>query len=131
MGAAYYITLEREIEGFHSMTDGKALIAASDKLEKVARKLQVTPLGGFVSAGAEELEDLLGEDAADVPDLPPKTWHPAKDGLKTVRALLDHVRRSPKDVKESDRVVADLEDLERILLKAEQENVKWHLSVDF
>lgn len=130
MGVAYYITLERDIDGFDSMVDGKALNAASGPLESIARQLKVRVLDEFVSAGIDDVQNLLGEDA-DVPELPPKSWHDAKEGLATIRALLGHLQRSPQDLKQADRVVADLKDFERVLARAEQEGVRWHLSVDF
>ena len=130
MGAAFFISLEREIPGLDVGVDGKALSAASDALETVAQGLNVRPLLEFFSAGAEELGDVLGEGVELPGDLPPKQFHNAEEGLKTVQALIAHCRKSPGSLKQVDRVLADLGEFERILKAAKKAGVAWHLSID-
>jgi len=130
MGAAFFISLEREIPGLDTGVDGKALSAASDALETVAKRLKVRPLLEFFSAGAEEFADLLGEGVELPGDLPPKQFHDAEEGLKTVQALMAHCRKSPGNLKQVDRILGDLGEFERILTAAKKAGVTWHLSID-
>ena len=69
MSVAYFIVLERDIEGFDPFVNGKALGHANEKaLEKLCAKLNVTPLAAFLSQDPEMLEDFLEEEDVDVPD---------------------------------------------------------------
>jgi len=127
MGGAYYISLESGIPGCDPASiDGKALNRAADALENAARTLKVRPLMDFFSAGAEELESLLGDDAGPPSDLLPRQYHSAEDGLKTVRALIGHCERDPK----LKAALEDLRGFERILAAAATNKVKWHLGID-
>ena len=128
MGSALFITLERKIKGLDTFVNGKVLSAASDRLDKVAKNLKVKLLMDFYSANPEEVEDFAG---FEVPDLLAETFFPAAEGLKTVKALREHLEENPKAVARVKDVIADLEDFERILAKASDQGVKWHLSVDY
>lgn len=64
MGAALYIALEKQIPDFDSVIDGKMLSKSEKQLASAAKRLGVRPLMEFFSTGAEEAEDLLGEDVA-------------------------------------------------------------------
>jgi hypothetical protein len=86
MGAAYYIVLEREIDGLDTMMDGKKLSRSIESLDAVAERLGVRQLSEFVSIPPEEVAEYL-EDTEGL-DLPPLKQFSAKDGLATVRALL-------------------------------------------
>jgi hypothetical protein len=121
-----YISLERKIEGFDDFVDGKAVGRAEESLEKIARKLGVTPLMEFFSASSEE----LAEFEVDLPDAPPAKFFAANEGLKTVSALRGFLEQNPKGVNDGALVLEDLRSFERVLSKAAENGVSWHLSVD-
>lgn len=123
MGAAYFIVLERKIEGLDSDIDGKWLARQAGHLDVAARELGVRPLSEFFSIDPEEAADFMEcENVADV-ELPPLQYFSAQDGLATVRALLP--RPEAKDA------IHDLKDCERILSAAAKQGIGWYLACDF
>ena len=121
MGAAYYIVLEKEIDGLETIMDGKCLSRHIDSLDSVAREVGVRPLTEFTSMDAEALADVLGDDADGI-EGPPLQQFSAQDGLATIRALLPRPEAQP--------ALHDLKDCERILTAAAQHGVGWHLEID-
>ena len=132
MGASFYISLERAIDDVDPLDiDGKAVCRASEALEALAERLKVTPLLTFYSADPSELADL----ADDLPDealaeLPPRTYFPAEDGLRTIRTLCNHLRQNPDAVPDGAEALVDLYEFEKILARAVEEDVRWHLGGD-
>lgn len=127
MGAALYIALEREIPGFDPFINGKALSQVSDQLAVIATSVGVRPLMEFFSADPDMLAEFLDEGA----EAPQQTWFPASDGLGTVRALRAHLVANPSALPKSERILADLADMERVLTTASGHGVAWCLQVDF
>ena len=127
MGAALYIALERQIPGFDPFLNGKALSQASDELDAIATSLGVRPLMEFFSADP----DMAAEFLDDGTEAPPQTWFPASDGLATICAIHAHLTANPSTMPKSDKVLADLSDMERILTTASEHGVGWSLQVDF
>ena len=124
MGAAYFIVLERKIDGLDAMIDGKLLARTSEVLDAIAPQLGVRPISEFISidpAQAAEFMEGEGMDVGDI-ELPPLKQFSAQDGLATVRALLSRPEAQP--------AIQDLRDCERILTVAAQHRVGWHLEVD-
>lgn len=121
MGAAYYIVLEKEIDGLDTLMDGKSLSRHIDSLDAAAGKLGVRPLSEFVSMDADALADVLGDDAAGI-EVPPMRQFSAQDGLATINALL----AAP----EAQVAAQDLKDCERILSAAAEHGVGWHFEID-
>ena len=117
MGAALYIVLERQIEGFNPFVNGKELSQEEEELAANARDLGVTPLMDFYSTSEEEAEE-FGFEAA------PEAWFTAEQGLATVNALLAHVQ-------DKSAVVSDLQEFARVLEEARRHQVRWHLGVDY
>jgi hypothetical protein len=124
MGAAYYIVLEREIDGLDTMMDGKSLSQHVEALDAAATKLGVKPLSEFFSMSTDELADILGDEMPGESKLPPLEQFSARDGLATVNALLAY---PPAHV---DHVVEDLKECERILKAAAEHGVGWHFQID-
>jgi hypothetical protein len=122
MGAAYYIVLEKEIEGLDTMMNGKSLSRHMKSLDKAAQELGVRPLSKFFSMSPEDLAEFMDGDIDN--KLPPLEQFSAKDGLATVKALLAH---KPIHL---DHVVEDLRECERILAVAAEHGVGWHLQID-
>jgi hypothetical protein len=108
MGSAYYIVLERDIEGLDVMMDGKRLARNIELFDAAAQNLGVRPLSEFVSIDPDEALELL--DGADDIELPELEQFSAQDGLATVRALLPLPEAQP--------AAQDLKDCERILTVA-------------
>jgi hypothetical protein len=121
MGAAYYIVLEKKIDGLDTMMDGKRLLQHIESLDLVARELGVRPLTEFTSMDADAVADVLGDDA-DGMEVPPMKQFSAQDGLATIRALLPRPEAQP--------ALHDLKDCERILSTAAQHGVGWHFQID-
>jgi hypothetical protein len=131
MGAAWFISLERKIPDFNELdVDGKSAMGAADQLDEIANKLAVTPLSEFFDASLEEMTDMFGEEAFEGIEPRESRWFAASDGLTTTRALINHVQSDPKSVLRAEGVLQDLRDFEKILKRAETEDVRWHLSAD-
>jgi len=124
MGAAYFIVLERPIDGFDTGMDGKSLSRHMESLDEAARELGVRPLSEFFSVNPEQLEEFLDAGADDIKP-PPLQQFTAEEGLATIRALTSH----PSARKTG--VAQDLEECERILNAAAQHGIGWHFEVDF
>jgi hypothetical protein len=127
MGAAYFIVLEREIDGLETGMDGKCMSRNMDALDEAARELGVRPLSEFFSADPEQLADFMEGEGVDVGDAapPPAQQFTAEDGLATIQALATHAAAS------ADGVTKDLRECERILSAASRHRVGWHFEVDF
>jgi hypothetical protein len=129
---SYYIVLEKKIPNFDVYVNGSALARDSDSLEKLARKIGVTSLLSFFSASPEEVNSLL-EEGETVESLgikvPAKKWFSAKDGLNTVRNLINHLEKSQQP--ESKQAISNLKEFERVLEAANQSGVRWHLAIDY
>ena len=122
MGAAYYIVLEKKIDGLDTMMDGKSLSQQMEFLDAAAQELGVRPLTEFISMDDDALADLLGDDAAGM-EAPSLQQFSAQAGLATVRALLPRPEAQP--------AIHDLKACERILSVAADHGVGWHLQMDF
>ena len=107
--------------------DGKAVCRASQALDALAGRLKVAPLMSFFSADPSQAADDAEEDLG---DLPPRSYFAAEDGLRTVRALCNHLRAHPDSVPDGDEALVDLFEFEKILARAVEEDVRWHLAGD-
>src|SRR2546430_1589735 len=126
MVSAYFIVLERKIDGLDTGMDGKSISRHIESLDAAARQLGVRPLSGFFSIGPEQATDFMeseGMDAGDI-ELPPLEQFTADEGLATIRALSAH------SAARAGRVMNDLQECERILSAAALHGVRWHFEVD-
>lgn len=130
MSLAWYIVPEKKVRGLDHHVNGKSLAHAPEKtLEKLFSELNVTPLMDFHSVDPEELAEFFDGDMPE--DLnTPEEWFMAADGLQSVRALLEHLRKNPKAIKNSADVIDDLADFERVLAALAKAKVRWHLAID-
>jgi len=130
---SYYIVLEGPIPNFDVYVNGNMLSKESDALERLAKKLGVTPLLNFFSIGPEELTSLVGDEGETVEKLgvkaPKEQWFNAEDGLATVRKLMSHLELLKLD--RSDQVLSNLKEFEKVLETAGQSGVRWHLAIDY
>ncbi len=141
MGAAHYVALEREIDGLETLMNGKALAYADfgDECEatlaQIAARIGVTPLTNYLSSDPVDILGLMGYDPEDAPQhirdsLPAEEWFDPADGLNCARALIPYLQEHPSVVPDAEWVIADLEDVIRILTAAQTAGVRWHLAVD-
>lgn len=133
MGAAYFIVLDRKIEGLNTRMDGKMLARAAGRLEALARQLGVRPLSEFISADLEAAADFVENEESDAKteDLSPLRHFPAQEGLTTVRALVAHLQTQPGLEPNAEVILQELGDCERILSAAARQRVGWHFEVAF
>jgi hypothetical protein len=73
MGAAYFVVLEREIDGLDTMIDGKLLARTAEALDAIARQIGVRPISEFISIDPEQAAGFMEGEGIDVGDieLPP------------------------------------------------------------
>jgi len=135
MGVALYIVLEQKPADFDPFVNGKALSHAEEDLAKIAEQFSGKPLMSFFSARPEEVEDFLADEGIDPKfiGLEPTAlqWFEASEGLQTVRTFLQHLKQNPGVIKNSPKIVRDLEEFERVLSEAEKRKLRWHLAVDY
>ena len=104
MSTALFIVLEKDIPGFDAAVNGKPLSRASKGLDRIAGKLGVRPLMEFCSMDLGEAADLLADLGGEEADIPPEQWFDPEEGLRTVEALLTHLRRRTEARSEERRV---------------------------
>jgi hypothetical protein len=135
MAASLYIVVEGEDPGFNIFVNGQALARNEDALERLAERLKVSSLLEFYSADEDSMALLL-EQGAGNPDwavhLPQPQWFNAADGLLTVRALIDFLVAAPVALgSETQPVLIELREYERVLRKTAQRELRWHVAVSW
>ena len=135
MAASLYIVVEGEDPGFDIFVNGHALARNEDALEKLAERLKVSPLLEFFSTDQNSMALLLEQGAGD-PDwanhLPQPQWFSASEGLQTIRALTQSLEASPAGLgSETEPVLVELQEYERVLSKTELRGLRWHLAVSW
>ncbi|HEY7089718.1 MAG TPA: hypothetical protein VH518_16590 [Tepidisphaeraceae bacterium] len=133
MALAYVVTLERELPesaAYSKAGSGKALARESERLETPARAKRVTSLTSLLSESQANLAAQMREEGFDPSKmrLPPEQWYPAAEGLKTVRALAEHVAANLNDFKQPNPILRDLKAAEILLVAAEAAGVKFHFT---
>jgi hypothetical protein len=124
-----------EDPGFDIFVNGHALARNEDALEQLAERLDVHPLLEFFSADEDSMA-MLQEQGAEEPDeefrLPQPQWFDASDGLLTVRALSDFLGETPAALgSETQPVLMELGEYQRVLQKAAQRGLRWHIAVSW
>src|SRR5437899_8966398 len=131
MSTGLFSVLEREMQGIDAgSVGGKFLSRNLEWLDDVARKLSVLPLSEFVSISPTEAAAFLVDeeaDAAQVP-LPPEQWFDPAQGLKTIDVLLQQTQSQKPG---ESGLLQDLTACRHVLRQAQQNNVRFHFSVDF
>jgi hypothetical protein len=135
MAASLYIVVEGEDPGFDIFVNGHALARNEDALERLAERLHVAPLLEFFSADENSMALLLdqGDEALDLHQpLPQPQWYNPADGLLTVRALMDFFGLEPVALgSETQPILAELREYERVLRKTAQRGLRWHVAVSW
>ena len=133
MALPFVVTLEKELPPAPSSVkgaNGKALARESDKLAFTARRKNVPAINEFLSESREKLVAQLvaeGFDPAKV-RVPAEQWFDAKDGLRTVRALIEFVGANLNDFKQPNPILRDLRGAEATLAAAEAAGVRFHFT---
>ena len=133
MAQAIVIALEKELPEFAAYVkaaSGKALARESDRLETAARARHVASLTSLLSESQAALAaqmEAAGMDPAKM-RLPPEQWFPAADGLKTVRALAEHVTANLNHFKQPNPILRDLKAAEALLAVADAAGVRFHFT---
>jgi hypothetical protein len=130
-----YIVVEGEDPGFDIFVNGQALARNEDALEQLAERLKVSSLLEFFSADENSMA-LLQEQGADNPEwprnMPQPQWFTAPEGLLTIRALIDFLATRPTAIgSETQPVLLELCEYERVLRKTAQHGLRWHLAVSW
>lgn len=135
MAASLYIVVEGEDPGFDIFVKGHALARNEDALERLAFRLNVRPLLEYFSADENSMALLLEQGAGDpgwARHLPQPQWFDALDGLQTVTALIDCLDGSPAALgSETQPVLQELREYERVLRKTAERNLRWHVAVSW
>jgi hypothetical protein len=134
MPQAIMITLEKELPdataAYAKAGTGKALARESDRLDTAARHRGVTPLTSLLSESHAALAAQLQAEGFDPAKmrLPPEQWFAAAQGLKTVRALAEHVEANLNAFKQPNPILRDLKAAEALLVAAEAAGVRFHFT---
>jgi hypothetical protein len=134
MALAHIITLEKDLPEAQAAckkaSNGKPLARESDRLDFAARRKGVTAITALISESQTGLIKQLRADGFDPSKmrLPPEVWHPAAEGLKTVRALAEHVAANLNDFKQPNPILRELKAVEALLVAADAAGVKFHFT---
>lgn len=135
MAASLYIVVEGEDPGFDTFVNGHALARNEDALERLAGRLNVSPLLDFFSADENSMAQLLEQGACNpewARHLPQPQWFKATDGLIAVRALIEFIGATPAALGSETRpVLFELREYERVLEKTAQRGLRWHLAASW
>src|SRR5207248_10326808 len=105
MALAIVITLEKDLPdasaAYTKVANGKALAREIDRLDHAARVQKVTGITSLLSESQAKLVEQMRADGFDPTKLrlPPEVWFEAGEGLKTIRALAEHVAAKLNDFK--------------------------------
>jgi hypothetical protein len=133
MALAIIIMLERELPesaAYAKAGSGKALAREANRLDLAARSCKVLALTSLLSESQASLIAQLQADGFDPSKmrLPPERWFPATDGLKSVRALAQHVAANLNDFKQPNPILRDLKAAEVLLSAADAAGVGFHFT---
>jgi hypothetical protein len=134
MAQAHIITLEKELPGplavYMKAGCGKALLRESERLGTAARRRGVTAITSLLSENQSALIEQLKADGFDPAKmrLAPELWHPAAEGLKTVRGLIEWVTANLNDFKQPNSILRDLKSAETLLTAAEAAGIQFHFT---
>ena len=134
MAQAVVVTLEKDLPNaaaaYAKAGSGKALARESDRLDTAARARHVAPLTSLLSESQAALAAQLQAEGFDprTMRLPPEQWFPAAEGLKTVRALAEHVEANMNNFKQPNPILRDLKAAEALLAEADKAGIRFHFT---
>jgi hypothetical protein len=121
MAQRVVVTLEKDLPAaaaYVKTGTGKALARESDRLDTAARRRSVTSLTSLLSENPDALAAQLRAEGFDPSKMrvPPEEWYSADEGLKTFRALAEHVTATMNDFKQPNPILRDLKAAEELLV---------------
>lgn len=124
MGAAYFIVLDNNEPGFDTFVDGKSVARGRDDLNAITKTLGLKGIDHFTSfAGlAEEFE--IPEEFRKSP------WFAPREGLDWIAAIRQHIDADHTSIKDANGLLADLQQYEQVLQRADAIGAKWHFEMD-
>ena len=134
MAQAILVTLEKELPGasaaYAKAGTGKALAREADRIDSAARRRSVATPTSLLSENPATLIEQLKADGFDPARMgvPPEQWFPAADGLRTVRALIEHVSANLNDFKQPNPILRDLKAAEALLAAADAAGARFHFT---
>ncbi len=129
MSVACYIVLDNEQPGFETFVNGKFLAKDTKKIDAICKKLGIRTFDDFLTMAENDISDILGEEAEQT-EGEGEQWFTAEEGMAFVTTLITYIKANPKDVKNADRVLADLAEYAEVLEKAQGIGAKWRLCLD-
>src|SRR5262245_30181977 len=130
MAHGWRVVLQQVLSGDAANADsGKALLYYQRQIDELAERLELVPLSRFFSRSPHDIAAYLRTQGVEpnLDDLPEEEWYDAADGLRTARGLLEALADAPKSVPQPEKIIADLQEIERILIVAERETTRFHL----
>ena len=134
MAQAMLITLEKDLggpsEAYAKGKTGKALARESDRVDLAARTKKVAQITSMLSENPAALIAEMQAQGFDPSKMrvPPEQWFPPAEGLRTVRALIEHVNANLNDFKQPNPILRDLRAVEALLAAAEAAGVSFHFT---
>jgi hypothetical protein len=134
MAQAHTITLQKELPAemavYQKAGNGKALLRESERLGTAARRCNVTAITALLSESQAALIAQLVADGFDPAKmrLAPEVWHPAAEGIKTVRGLIVWVTANLNDFKQPNPILRDLRSAEALLAAADAAGILFHFT---
>lgn len=126
MGVAYFLVFEKEVPGFETCFEGKAVARAIKTISAITEKLGLKAI--------DELTDFSRWDRVlDVPEEHRQTetpWFEPQEGVEWVSAIRQHIESNRSLLKEPDRVMEDLDGYTQVLRKAAKIGARWHFEMD-
>ena len=138
MGVELRPVFQPTLGGVVYMAEGKAVVDDLEALEEIAAKRGIKPLSAFMDPRQPPEDFEPGEDFDGDPETyldlacgPWTDWFPSRDGLRTVRGLLDALQDDAtlESLSDPETVVQDLEELARCLETAVSRKAKFRFAV--
>jgi hypothetical protein len=133
MGVEVFPVLENQSEewaefGSSGHWFGRVILS----LDKIAKKGKVRPLFDFYCLTREQSIFELNSDPEDPStfnekELPEEVWFNVDEALETVQFYIQHIKKDQKAFDDTDEILKDLNEFERILGEAKSRKVRWHL----
>jgi hypothetical protein len=121
---AIYPAFEKSLPAAENF-DGRSLSGGLEELDSIANSLHIVTLSELIDARTMALE-VLDEDQLPA-NCPPVRWYSAQEGLTIIQGLLSYFEQRDED---RAAIVADLQNLSKLLEEAKSQHIRFHLLVD-
>lgn len=129
MSHGWRVVLQQEAAVIEAGSGGKALLYYHRQIDELAERLELVAPSRFFSRSPADIAEYLRSQGFErsPDDLPDEEWFDPADGLCSIRGLLAELRATPAAAPEPERIIADLEEIERALMRAEEQGIRFHL----